>query len=146
MPLLSLPQLDSIDELWKVTHGVYLMQSVDDPCLFRFGSLGLKSPNPAVVRLGQCYVLDQTHNRKARWRYILIDDMNGQRNAIHAAEKALKDVFFNAPNKLSAIQISRIGGADRFRACGPEPVTTCHAEVTRARVCCVARVALGYPK
>jgi hypothetical protein len=138
MPLLTSSQLDSVKELWEVKHGVYVMQSVDDPSLFRFGSLGLKSANPAIVRLGQCHVPDPEDPAqiKTRWRYVLIDHMEGPDTPeIRLAEKALKESF---KQKLAS-PVSWIGQKDRFRL---EPTTTRDAEAAVAEVRRIARLAL----
>jgi hypothetical protein len=146
MPLLLTHELDSVNALWNVTHGVYVMQNVECGCLFRFGSLGLKSPNPAVCRLEQCFGWTDLANAvMERWRYILINSMMDQEaiNRIQQAEDALYIAFLEMEDPIAGVPIERIGRMDRFRAF---PNLVCNeglSSTARDAVCRVATTALA---
>lgn len=113
MRILTEAELDSVDELSRISKAVYVMQSIQDERLFRFGCLGGRDPNSyitAIRRLAQCG--KRIGQVEESWRYAIICDLADYDCArITEIERSLRRVLIGA-NRQGALYQS-VGG-DRF--------------------------------
>jgi hypothetical protein len=99
--------LDRISEVIKVRRGIYVMQLVEYPNVFRFGAIGTKenSMNNGIRRLGQI------DHGKTICRYVKL--FRFKDNYSHISVKGHEDKLKIEFKKIEKFQW--IGGQDRFK-------------------------------